>query len=79
MGTTAAEAGGLQLAGGDEVPLQMTANYGFAMICNNLRRLEMVEAVEGSVGCSVVVFLIFRRFVTIEAVEGSGSGGGSLF
>jgi len=39
----------------------------------------MVEAVEGGAGCSVVVFLIFRRFVTIEAMEGGGSGGGSLF
>ncbi len=33
----------------------------------------------GGGGCSVVVFLMFRRFATIEAVEGGGSGGGSLF
>ena len=44
MGMTAAEAGGLQPAGGDEVPLQMTADYDgdscgdlqrFATICND--------------------------------------------
>jgi len=44
MGTTAAEAGGLQPTGGDEVPLQMTADYEgnssgdlqqFAKICDD--------------------------------------------
>jgi len=91
MGTTAAESGRLQPAGGDEVPLQMTADYDgdscgdlrrFATICDNLPRfatIGTVEAAEGGVGCSVVVFLMFRRFATIEPAEGGGSGGGSLF
>jgi hypothetical protein len=47
MGTTAAEAGGLQPAGGDEVPLQMTDDYDgescgdlqqFATICDEWQR-----------------------------------------
>ena len=40
---------------------------------------KMVEAAEGDCGCSVVVFLMFRQFATIEAAEGGGSGGSSLF
>ena len=38
MGTMAAEAGGLQPTGGDEVPIQMTANYmaTAAAICDSL-------------------------------------------
>jgi len=47
MGTMAAKAGGLQPAGGDEVPLQMTADYDgyssgnlrrFATICDDWQR-----------------------------------------
>ncbi len=38
---------------------------------------NMTEAAEGGSGCSGDVFLMFKRFTTIEAVEGGGSGGGS--
>ena len=41
MGTMAAEAGGLQPAGGDEVPLEMTADYD-GDSCGDLRRLAMI-------------------------------------
>jgi hypothetical protein len=33
---------------------------------------NMTEAAEGGGGCSVVVFLMFRRFATIEVAEGGG-------
>ena len=39
MGTMAAEAGGLQPAGGDKVPIQMTANY----MANSSGDLRLVE------------------------------------
>ena len=41
MRMTAAEAGGLQPAGGDEVPLQMTADYD-GDICCDLRRFATI-------------------------------------
>jgi len=41
--------------------------------------LATVEAAERGGGCSVVVFLMFKRFATIEAAEGGGNSGGSSF
>ena len=41
--------------------------------------MATVEAAEGGVGCSGVVFLMIRQFAMIEAAVGGGSGGVSLF
>ena len=49
MGTTAAEAGRPQPAGGDEVPLQMTADYD-CNISGDLQRLATIGNGRGGGG-----------------------------
>ena len=84
MGTTVVEADGLQPAGGDEVPLQMTAEYN-GDSSGDLQRFATIGNGRGGGGrrrllrgCTILDVL---AIATIKAVEGSGSGsgGGSSF